>query len=91
MTDLIETPKIVMLSEAAFREKLNHHFNEARAGLAEDAQTLDKAQTKALMQAVIHDIWFESIEAQEDKDKLIAQEEVKDEVFDPIFDSMEKF
>ena len=70
MTEAIETPPIVLMEEADFVTKLNEHFDQLKATLAADVVGLDKAQTKALMQTVIHDIWFANVEVAEDKTKM---------------------
>ena len=70
MAEPIETPAIVMMSEEDFVARLEVHFEELRKTLAEDVAVLDKAQTKTLMQTVIHDIWFQNVEKEEDQTAL---------------------
>ncbi len=49
-----ELPPIVMISEAQFAEKqLIPEFEKIKATLAADVDTLDKAQTKTLLEATI--------------------------------------
>ena len=49
-----ELPPIVMITEAQFVEKqLNPEFEKIKATLAADVDTLDKAQTKTLLEAAI--------------------------------------
>ena len=70
MAEPIEPPAIVMMPEADFIARLDVHFDELVKTLAEDVKTLDKAQIKTLMQTVIHEIWFEKVEKDEDRTAL---------------------
>ena len=68
-----ELPPIVMIPEAQFIEKiLNPAFETL--GLAADVKTLDKTQTKTLLDKVV----------------LREGEEIKDEEWTPFFDKMPK-
>ena len=88
----IVLPPIKLMEEDEFLAKLNEYFEETFKDQLKDPEfkVLDKAQTKAMMQEVIHNIWFADVEKEEDRTAMKAKEEIKDEVFDPYFDAMEK-